>query len=806
MNISLRWLKDLAPELGATPEEIAERLTHRGFPVEGREDLAAGLGEIQVARVTGVRPHPDADRLTLCQVDSGGETLQVVCGAPNVREGGWYPFAPVGSTLPGGMKIRKAKLRGEPSHGMLCSEKELGLGSGADGLMTLEGDFAAGDPLVEALGLSDIRLDVEVTSNRPDLLSHQGMAREVLREGDGEVRLPGLPGDATPEGSVMEWREGEAAVEGPHLSIRIEDPDRCPRYLGIVIRGVEVGPSPAWLQARLRAVGARPVNNVVDATNYILHEVGQPLHAFDLDRIGGGAVVVRKAREGEELRTLDGVDRGLTPEMLAICDAERPMAVAGVLGGAESEVTEETRDILLECALFTPGPIRATRKALALSTDASYRFERGVDPEGLRAAAERCARLIVAVAGGEVEAPLLDATARPHTPVRVTLRPARVEAVLGVHFTEETIRELLEPLGFTFDGRDGEALSVGVPGWRSWDVTREVDLVEEIARTWGFDHFPDTLNPYRPGTVPDDPRFALEDELRSRLSAWGLLEAQTPAFAPEGEGEVEVSNPVSAEERYLRRSLVPALLRRVEYNLARRNRDIRLYEIGTVFTAGEKGALPGEATRLAVVLHGRRLPEHWSTDDSAVDLWEVKGLLESLGASILSGGGQVVPHEDEESDLYLPGTTVALHEAGGEVVGTAGAVHPDRVDLPPWAGTVWALDLALPEAPAQVEDFRVRPLPTHPGTERDLALVISDDRTVEEVLGLVRERGGEILAEASIFDLYRGRGIPEGHRSVAVRLHFRAEDRTLTDAEVDGWVDAVAGALKEEMGVGIRGR
>ncbi len=812
MNVSFRWIRDLAPELEIGPDEMAARLTARGFPVEGRLDLSRGLREIRVARVEAVRGHPNADRLRLCDVNDGGEVVQVVCGAPNVEAGAWYPFAPVGATLPGGMTIRKAKLRGEVSMGMLCSESELGLGSGADGLLTLHGSFSPGESFVDAVGLDDHRLDVEVTSNRPDLLSHRGIARELLRGGDGGIRLPAIPGEseggrARVEG--LEHREGDGSgVRSDRASVRIDDAERCPRYLGLVIRGVTVEPSPEWLQARLRAVGARPINNVVDATNYVLQELGQPLHAFDLDRIEGGSVVVRRAREGERIHTLDGVERALTPEMLAICDAERPIAIAGVMGGEESEVTVDTRDVFLECALFAPGPIRATRKALGLSTDASYRFERGADPAGLTEALIRCARVIQAVAGGEVEGPVLDEAEHRHHPARLTLRPERVERVLGVGFDESSIRSLLEPLGFTVESSTGGALSVGVPGWRSWDVTREVDLIEEIARTHGYDRFPDTLGAYRPGTVPDDPRFALEDRIRTEFSAWGLHEAQTPAFAPKGEGEVEVLNPISTEERWLRSSLLPALLRRVEYNLARGNRDVRLYEIGTTFRTGEPGAPPEERTHLASVLHGRRAPEHWSRPDEALEFWDVKGLLEAIVDVVGPGELRLEPDSlvtDAPAEAFVPDARLAILDARGNLRGRGGAIDPARVDLPPWAGTVWGLELEIPTPDRAPESGTVRPLPAHPGTDRDLALVVPDGQPFREVLTHLEEGGGEYLRGARVFDLYRGEGIPEGSRSIAVRLHFRADDRTLTDHEVDGVIETLSRTLKEELGVGIRG-
>ncbi len=814
MNVSHRWLRELAPGLEGSPDELAERLAALGFPVEEIRPLSEGLEGIRVAHVRAVRPHPNADRLRVCEVDGGEGIVQVVCGAPNVREGGVYPFAPVGAVLPGGMRIGRAKLRGEASEGMLCSERELGLGAGHEGLMALQVDVPPGTPLLSALGLDDVRMDVEVTSNRPDLLSHEGVARELAPGGSTGLVLPPVPGEDEARASILESiaaSEGTEEVEGEGVRVRIEAPDRCFRYLGLVIRGVTVGPSPDWLQARLRAVGARPINNVVDATNYVLLESGQPLHAFDLGRLRGGAIVVRRAREGESIRTLDGVERALDPGMLAICDAERPVAVAGVMGGEESEVTGETSDLLLECALFAPGPIRATRKALGLSTDSSYRFERGVDPEGMLRAILRTARIILATAGGTVGGPLLDVHPRRFERSSVRLRPSRVAALLGMSFDLSRIRDLLEPLGFRLEA-EGEELRVEVPGFRSYDVTREVDVIEEIARTHGYDAFPTEMGSFRPSSVPDHPLFAVEDRIRDAFVAAGLLEAQTPAFAPEGEGEVELLNPISAEEGRLRGSLLPALVRRLEHNLARGNRDVRLFEIGTTFRAGPPGELPLEETRVAAVLHGLRAPQHWSGAGEALDVWDLRGILErfmpllaSDGWRLEASGGDMPEGPTALAPGIDPAVSFRVRDRMGSIVGAGGRLRADRADLPPWAGAVWALEVRLPARPGEEEPVTWRPLPSHPGVDRDLALLVPDEIPVARVLELARERGGQLLRDLSVFDVYRDEGVTGGGRSVAIRLHFRAQARTLTDDEVEGALRPVVRSLEEELGVGIRG-
>ncbi len=801
MNVSYRWLADLVPGLEIEPDAVAEHLALRGAPVEGMSTVAEGLGDVIVARVLTSGPHPNADRLSLCTVDAGSGTLQVVCGAPNVRADGWYPFVPVGATLPGDFRIKKAKIRGEYSEGMLCSPRELGLGADHSGLLELRGDFEPGESFVKALGLDDVTLDVEITANRGDLLSHVGVARELASLGEGSVRLPDIPGDPHP---ALSYEEGAPEVRAGSVSIRIDDPDLCSRYLGAVIRGVTIGPSPAWLQARLRGAGARPINNVVDATNYVMLEMGQPLHAFDLAKLEGSSIVVRRAGEAEKrFTTLDDEERRLTPDMLMICDAEKPVAIAGVMGGLHSEVDESTTDILLECALFHPPSIRSTRRSLVMSTDASYRFERGVDPEEMRSAAERAIALILSTAGGIVDGPVLDVHPGTFAPATVALRLSRIEAVLGVPIPADRVQALLEPLGFRVTGEADGALLVRVPGFRSYDVTREIDLIEEVARTHGYDRFPEELGPYRPGTVPDDPRFALEDQLRDYLAGAGLFEAHTPAFVPEGEGDVLVANPLNTQEPYMRRALLPSLLRSVEYNLARGNRDVRLFEIGTSFRKTKSGEAPHEETHLAVVMTGSREPPHWSRPDEPFSVWDLKGLLEEVAWRASRGAVTVRPDGDPPAP-YDGDAAFLVRDAEGRPVGYGGRVLPAAVDTPVWAEDVWALEIVLPEDVAALPVPVFKPLPQFPSAERDLALVVADGVTAERVLELIGESAGELLEAVDLFDLYRGEGIPGGTRSIAFRLRFRAPDRTLKDREVDAKVEAVLGRLKEELGVEAR--
>ncbi|MDT8368626.1 MAG: phenylalanine--tRNA ligase subunit beta [Longimicrobiales bacterium] len=797
MKVSRRWIEELLGE-SRTAEEIAERLARVGFPVEGVEDLAEGLTGIVVARVDEVCAHPNADRLRLCTVDAGtGATLQVVCGASNVKAGGCYPFVPVGGALPDGTRIRRAKLRGEVSEGMLCSARELGLGHDHAGILELPGEWTPGASFIEATGLDDERLDVEVTANRGDLLGHLGVAREL-----GVAALPPIPGAPPLEISLV---NDPQRVESGGVRLVHEAPERCGRFLAAIVRGVRVGPSPIWLQMRLRAIGTRPINNVVDATNWVLFELGQPTHAYDLSKIRGSEVRVRVAREGEGVRTLDGKEHELDPSMLVIADAERTVDIAGIMGEEESSVSEETTEILVECAHFDPRSIRATRKALGIVSDAGYRFERYVDADGQEEAIRRTLEIILAVAGGELHPEILDLHPHPFTPPVIDLSLDRVERTLGVPFTAKTIDELLTPIGFTCVEIDG-GLRVEVPGWRAADVTRPVDLIEEIARRWGYDRFPDVAAGYRPGTVPDHPLFLLEDRLRDLMIGFGFFEAQTPAFVPEGEGEVRLTHPLSREEPVLRREVLPSLGRRLAYNLARGIRDVALFELATSFRlateAGETGV--AEEARLALVATGveRR---HWSEEARAIDIFDLKGWAEPLLREAHGTGATLRPATDHDA-RWRAGWCLDLLDAEGERVGRAGALAPDTLDLPPWAGEVFGLEMGLPALPRVADERTMRPLPAHPGSERDLALLVPDEISAATIEAVAWAAGGPLLVGVEVFDHYEGAGVPTGMTATGWRFRYQADDRTLTEEEVDAATERIAASLEEECGARIRGR
>ncbi len=799
MNISYRWVLDVAPGIDLNPEEAAERLALRGAPVEEMTDLTTGLGDVVVGRVVDARPHPNADRLTLCRVAGRGGEVSVVCGAPNVRTGAFYPFAPVGAALPGGFKIGRRKIRGEISEGMLCSERELGLGPDHEGIMRLAGAHEAGMSFVEAVGLDDVRFAVEVTPNRGDLLSHVGVARELHPLGQAGIALPPFPGQ--PREPTPSFARGTEESGAGGVRIRIEEPELCPRYLGAVIRGLTVGPSPRWLANRLRAAGARSVNNVVDATNYVMLELGQPLHAFDLEKLTHASVGIGRARPGEVLTTLDGEERSLSPEMLLIRDAAGPVALAGVMGGENTEVSSGTSAILLECALFEPRRIRIARRALDMSTEASYRFERGVDPASLETAVLRAVSLILSVAGGALDGAVIDVCPTTWAPPIVPLRPSRVGRLLGVDFTPDEITRLLAPLGYTVARREKDALEVRIPGHRSFDTLREVDLIEEVARTHGYDAFPETLGAYRPGTVPDHPLFQLEDTLRRVLVADGIREAQTPGLGSAEDGDIPLLNPVSAHESHLRRDRLPGLLAHVERNMSRGVRNVRLFELGTGFTP-VSGSAPAESLRLAVVLTGRRAPVHWSAPADPFDVFDAARILVLITETAFPGG-RVAP-TDVGGHHFVPGRCYALMDRAGKVVGTGGEVVLARLDLPPWAGIVIGVEVVLPGCPEPLPEVTARVLPHQPSSRRDVAFLVPFATSVGDVLAAAKAGGGALLEDVSIFDVYEEDGLA-GARSVALRLRFRARDRTLRTENVENAFRRVLRKVREETGVEPRG-
>jgi len=803
MRISLKWLAGYV-DLPA-PEELARRLTAVGLEVEGVERTGQGLAGVVAVRILSSEKHPDAEKLSVTVVDRGdGQPLQIVCGAKNYQVGDLVPLAMVGTVLPGGRKIEKARLRGVESSGMLCSARELGLDADASGLLLLPADVRPGTPIAEALGLDDVLFEVNVTPNRPDCLSHLGIAREVAALLGQAVRLP--------DAGLAE----AGAAASSLVRVRIEAPERCPRYTARVIEGVKIGPSPAWLARRLEACGVRSISNAVDATNYVLLELGHPLHAFDLDKVAGAEIVVRTARPGERITTLDGKERALDPEDLLIADRDRGSALAGVMGGGDSEISAGTSRVLLESAWFAPGGIRRTSRRHGLKSEASYRFERGADPGMVVPALDRCAALIARLCGGTVRPGMVDAHPRPHRPAEVRLRWSRPQAVLGMPVDRGEARRILAGLGFAPRAEDAEGATFAVPSWRV-DVSIEEDLVEEIVRAGGYDAIPETL-PSIAATTPADPADALVvSRVRGALEGAGFSEAvnfsfvSAPDLAPlryqvitgNGEGRalgIALKNPISADLAIMRTSLVPSLLRNAAHNRAQRVDDVRLYELARVYhpqPAGKGADIPSsESLHVAGVLLGRRAPLSWAAPADPVDFHDAKGavvaVLEALGVGDArwSAGGEPWMHPRLSARIQV----------GADGLGSVGEIHPRVAEAFELPRGVLAFELfldALVRHGALVPAHR--PIPRLPAVLRDLAVVVEEAVEAEAVLSAVR---AEPLVEGVVlFDVYRGAPLPPGRKNLAMAIRYRAADRTLTDAEADAAHAAIVARLQRDAGI-----
>ena len=789
MKLSRKWLEAFLRR----PLELHDtirRLAMLGAPVDQVEPIHGDLDGVVVALVEEVRPHPGADRLHLCTVDDGsGEKRQVVCGAPNVAAGKRYPFARVGVTLPGGVTLEKRKIRGELSEGMLCSAKELGLGQDHAGILELDLTVPPGTPFLDATPIRDDRLIVDVTPNRPDLLGHKGVARELAASFGLPLRLPEIPGAELLDVAPAKRSEG-APVVLDGVRVALEDRLGCHRLLAAVIRGVKVGLSPAWLADRVTAAGMRSINNVVDATNYVLLELNQPMHAYDLAKLQGPTLWVRRARHSETVITLDDEARVLDPSVTVIADERGAIGVAGVMGAAHVEVSDATTDLVLECAWFEPRGIRRTRKQLGISTEASQRYERGVDLWGAADALRRCIELILATAGGKLTEAPADIWPMAAHPPRIFLRPARVTKVLGIEIPVARIEQYLTAIGATVLAKPEDArIAVDTPGWRP-DLAEEIDLIEEVARMHGYDTFPGDLRPFRIGAIPDATIEVATDRVRRGLAALGLTEVQSlPFSAGEGQWSVKLRNPLSSDEAYLRRRLLPGLGRQVELNWANQVGDVRLYEVGTIFAAGGPGQTPSEERHVAGVVTGRRVPAHWSgAGDGEFDRWDAKGLFEAAVA--LAHPDALVQVEGDEWVAVTP---------DGQVVGRAGVAV---ADAPPWAAPLFGFEVSLDPAPRF--PVRFRPLPSFPAVERDLSLTVPAEVAASKLERVVARAAGDHLEAIGVRDEYRGPKVAAGARGLTLRLTFRDPGRTLRDSEVDGALNRVVSALKREAGVELR--
>ncbi len=793
MKVSYNWLKEFV-ELELGPGELAERLTLSGAEVERVEKIVPPFSGVVVGRIAAIEADPAKPGWKWCRVEIGARTITVLCGAPNAAVGMLTAAALPGAVLPAG-KVTARKMGQRISEAVLCSERELGLGEDESGVIELSPDLRPGRPLEEALDLLDAVLEIDVTANRPDLLSVRGVARDVAAL-TGKGLFP-------PERPRIETGE----PIGDEAAVTVEDYLLCPRYCARLIRGVKIGPSPFPVRRRLELGGVKPVNNVVDATNYLLLELGHPLHAFDHRLLSGGEVIVRPARPGESITTIDGTPRELSPGMLVIADREKPVAVAGVMGGLHSEIGEGTADVLLESAVFNPVSIRRTSRALGMATEASRRFERGTDPEAAPLALDRTAALILELAGGRAAEGVIDCRAGDFPRRTVAIRPGRASLLLGYPVSSGLAAETLGRLGLEWDGEEKDGLRFAIPLWRP-DLTREVDLVEEIGRLAGFDRIPSALPKAEIVSLPAPPERTVPGMAREVLLGLGLDEVITYSFMdPRSldrlgleEGSPlrragRITNPVNKEQCLLRTTLIPGLLGVVAENHNRKVAPVNIFEWGTVFAAGESGAVE-ERPVLSLLISGPAAPPDWRRPEPVIDFYNLKGILELLAARLGLGELSWAHHRDP---VFQSGQCARI-EAGARVLGMAGKLAPFVRESYSIAVPVFLAELeAGPFLDAAGRVAAFRQLDQYPAVRRDMALVVDEPLSYREVKEAIEASRPELLEDFELFDLYRGSQIPEGKKSYALRLNYRSRCDTLFEATVNRVHQDLRKALEDSL-------
>ncbi len=815
MKVSLNWLKQYV-DIALPAAEVAERLTMSGSEVKGRQVIGEHWVGIVTGRITAVDPHPNADRLTLVRIDHGSGEDTVVCGAPNVTVGAVVAYATVGSQLLDSTsrkltRLKSARIRGELSSGMACSERELGISDEHEGILILPGETVIGTPLADLLG--DVIFDLDITPNRPDCLSIIGIAREIAALTGQKMHLP--------DGA---YSESGAAIES-RVSVEIADPDLCPRYCATLISGVTVAESPPWLRERLASYGMRPINNIVDITNFVMLEYGQPLHAFDFERISGGRIIVRRARDGERIVSLDDVSRDLASDMLVIADEDRAVAVAGVMGGANSEVTAGTTTILLEAASFNPRSVHYTARTLQMPSEASTRFERGCAPGLTLPAIKRATQLIAELAGGEVATGIIDAYPGRVEPAPVTISPEAAARVLGVTFSRKQIKDTLTALGFECrqSSSSGEVAALA-PDWRS-DITRPVDLIEEVARIIGYDQIPVTM---LSGSVPrhdPEPVVVLRRRLGESLTGLGFQEIVSHSLTGlemiarlhlESEVDpaslVKLDNPMTLTYEYLRPDLRSCLLSSLADNGGRASGGVRLYEMGKVYRPGERGHLPDEFDMLAGVVSGARDEAWWQGSDTAaaggrLNFFDAKGavetLLDRLGISATFEPGNDPSLHPASQAVILAPASQAEARAGRRCLGVIGEVHPDVLDRFEIDGPACFFEISLPALlSAATAPHEYHPVARFPAIIRDLALVVDAAVSQQQIADIIG--GFSLVEQVTLFDVYSGEQVPEGKKSLAYRVDYQSPDHTLTDGEADKVQKKILNKLSGELGAVLR--
>lgn len=801
MKISHKWLQQYIT-FKLTPDELSDRLTMLGLEVESYEILGEKYRHFVVGKVLDVQKHPNADRLTVCAVDVGKERLQIVCGAPNVRAGQKVAVGLVGAVVPRNQHdpqgtpftLAQVKLRGVESFGMICSEYELDLGTDKDGILVLEPNARVGQPLASYLGLDDVVYEIGITPNRPDLLSHLGIAREIAGITGRKAVLP-----------RVRLRESSAAIK-KHFSVTVKDTTNCPRFAVRMIRGVTIAPSPKWLQHMLRAVGLRPRNNVVDVTNFVMLECGQPLHAFDHAQLRGREIVVRQATPGTRFVTLDGKERVLPEGAVMVCDAEREVSIAGIMGGANSEISDATTDVVLESAYWNPSSIRRTAKALGIQSDASYRFERGADPNATAYALDRAAQLIAEIAGGEVLRGKIDIYPKKILPRTLSLRTDRCNHVLGTTLSRSEIVKLLSSLEITKTRADGKRVWFRVPTFRV-DIEREIDLIEEVARVYGYDKIETKTVAAIDLNHPFEKEVAA-DRIREILVGFGFHEALSVSLVDEetamlgGQRPVRLANPLGKEMAAMRTSLLPGLLEAVARNQNVGNTDLRMFEIGHVFVYTDTPQLVGtvqERQHVCLVVTGKAEPRHWKYPSHDVDVYHIKGVVADLLDVCRLDSWRYIYYSTSETLADNP----IFVEINGATAGFLGRVKREVRDRFGIEQDVFVAELNLASLLSKKQK-RYEPLPRYPKARRDVAFVVDRGVTAESIEHAMMELGSELLQEVELFDVYRGPNLPEGKQSLAYSLVLMSKERTLTDEEIDAEVKRVVQRVRERFGAQLR--
>jgi len=792
MKISYNWLKELI-DFEAPPEKVAELLTQSGSEVEAIEKKGYEISGVVAGQIKTVDPHPQADKLTVCTVDIGNETLTAVCGAPNVKPGLNILFAKIGSTLVGGEKLNKAKIRGVESFGMILAEDELGISDDHTVVIELEDNIKPGTPLEDILPLCDHIFELEITPNRPDCLSHIGIARELKALLGNQIKYPDF--------NVSET--GKAVSQD--LTIEINDPDGCPRYTGRLLSGVKIASSPLWLKARLNYLGIRPINNVVDITNYVLLETGHPLHAFDYDMLKTKKIVVRRAESGEMFTTLDGVGRELNDGHLLITDGEKSVALAGIMGGQNSEVTESTTNILMESAYFDPVVIRRGAKTVGLSTESSQRFERGADPDMASKANNRACALIAEHAGAKVHKGMIDAYPKKFKPATIDFRPDRANAVLGKDIDKKEICNIFKGLDIEF--KDNSPMKITQPSFRP-DLTREIDLVEEIARIYGLDNIPDM---YRPGGNLDieiAPESIIKDRLRDFLVGRGfveifpltLVDSQQLDKIDNNINLVTLQNPLSEEMSALRPDLTYSMIKTLKHNINFGNKDVKLFEIGTSYKPSP-GDLADEKETICLGISGRERPVSWRNKETFSDFYSLKAELEAIFEYF-----QISFEIKTEANPYFDDNcSFILVLPGNRNSGYFGKISSKAAKTVGLKQDCYVAELCLSSFAELALRLRYyKQLPKYPASDRDIALIVENDVPTEDILKIIHSTGGDIVEDAFLFDIYHGKNIPEGKKSVAFRIIYRSKQQTLTDNEVDEIHGKVVSKLNKDFGAELR--